>query len=310
MEFFKANPTIPFMKQRWVAAVISTIIFICSLLSLCINGLNLGSDFTGGTQAEVLFLQPITVAQLRTQLVHAGFKQAIVQAYAQKTDAVAQNKYSVRVGLHKSLTPDELKIKLVNAMPGAQIKSLEYIGPQVGKQLMTNGILAVVLVFIGTMIYIALRFEYRFALSAAIALVHDPVLILGVFSFFHIEFNLIVLTGLLTVIGYSLNDTIVVYDRVRENFRKIRKSTPLEIMDLSINQTLSRTIMTSGLTLVVVVSLFIYGGQSVHEFSLAMIIGIVVGTYSSIYIAGSLAIVFGLTRSNLIPQQKMVDDRP
>ncbi|MCX7120173.1 MAG: protein translocase subunit SecF [Gammaproteobacteria bacterium] len=310
MEFFKANPTIPFMKQRWIAATFSAVIFLCSILSLCINGLNLGSDFTGGTQAQVSFLQPTNVNQLRSQLISAGFTQAVVQSYAQKAATGSQNMYSVRLGLDKTMSTDQLKAKLLTAMPGAHMDSLEYIGPTVGKQLMTNGILAVVLVFIGTMIYIALRFEYRFALSAAIALVHDPVLILGVFSFFHIEFNLIVLTGLLTVIGYSLNDTIVVYDRVRENFRKIRKSTPLEVMDLSINQTLSRTIMTSGLTLVVVVSLFLYGGPSVHEFSLAMIIGIVVGTYSSIYIAGSLAIAFGLTRANLIPQLKVVDDLP
>lgn len=310
MEFFKANPTIPFMKQRWIAASISAIIFLCSILSLCVHGLNLGSDFTGGTQVEVGFAQTTTAPQLRTQLVNAGFEQATVQAYAQTPGSQSKNMFSVRFGLHKSLTPEQLKAKLIQAMPGAQIKSLDYIGPQVGKQLMTNGILAVVLVFIGIMIYIAMRFEYRFAISAALALVHDPVLILGVFSFFHLEFNLIALTGLLTVIGYSLNDTIVVYDRVRENFRRIRKGTPLEIMDLSINQTLSRTIMTSGLTLVVVVALFLFGGQSVHEFSLAMIIGIVVGTYSSIYVAGSLAIAFGLTRANLIPTQKVVDDMP
>lgn len=310
MEFFKANPTIPFMKQRWLAATISAVIFICSVLSLCIYGLNLGSDFTGGTQVEVSFTQPTNPNVLRNQLVNAGFTQAIVQAYAQSTKANTGQMYSVRVGLHKSLTPEQLKAKLVQAMPGGVINSLEYIGPQVGKQLMTNGILAIVLVFIGTMIYISMRFEYRFAVSAALALVHDPVLILGVFSFFHLEFNMIVLTGLLTVLGYSLNDTIVVYDRVRENFRRLRKGTPVEIMDLSINQTLSRTIMTSGLTLLVVVSLFLFGGQSVHEFSLAMMIGIVVGTYSSIYVAGSLAIAFGLTRTNLIPAVKVVDEMP
>lgn len=308
MEFFKSNPKIPFMKQRWLAATISAIIFICSIVSLSVHGLNFGLDFTGGTQAEVSFAQPASVTQLRTQLVSAGFTQAIVQAYAK--NKANDNMYSVRVGLHKSLTQEELKSKLVSAMPGATVNSLEYIGPEVGKQLMTNGILAIVLVFIGTMIYIALRFEYRFALSAAIALVHDPILILGVFSFFHLEFSMIVLTGLLTVIGYSLNDTIVVYDRVRENFRKIRKSTPLEIMDLSINQTLSRTIMTSGLTFAVVIALFLYGGQSVHGFALALMIGIVVGTYSSIYVAGSLAIAFGLTRANLIPAQKVVDEMP
>ncbi len=308
MEFFKAKPTIPFMKQRWLAASISAVIVLFSLISLFWHGLNLGLDFTGGTQAEVTFSQTVDVNQLRTQLVKAGFEQAVVQAYAKTTGS--ENMYSVRVGLYNDLTQEQLKEKLVAAMPGAQIKSLEYIGPQVGKQLMTNGILAVVLVFIGTMLYIALRFEYRFAISAAIALIHDPVLILGVFSFFHLEFNLIVLTALLTVLGYSLNDTIVVYDRVRENFRKIRKLEPLQIMDLSINQTLSRTIMTSGLTLVVVVALFLYGGQSVHGFALALMIGIIVGTYSSIYVAGSLAIAFGLTRANLIPAQKVVDDRP
>lgn len=308
MEFFKARPTIPFMKQRWLAATISAIIFVCSVVSLCVNGLNLGLDFTGGTQAEVAFTQPISANILRKQLVEAGFTQAVVQAYAQPTGT--QHMFSVRVGLYKKITQEQLKSNLLAAMPGASISSLEYIGPQVGKQLMTNGILAVVLVFVGTMAYIALRFEYRFALSAALALVHDPVLILGMFSFFHIEFDMIVLTALLTVIGYSLNDTIVVYDRVRENFRKIRKATPLEIMDASINQTLSRTIMTSGLTLVVVVALFLFGGQSVHGFSLALMIGIIVGTYSSIYVAGSLAIAFGLTRSSLIPNAKLVDEMP
>ncbi len=308
MEFFKANPTIPFMKQRIVAAMISLIMFIGSLVAVTVNGLNLGLDFTGGTQAEVTFSKPILANQLRQQLVDAGFTKAVVQAYAQTMGATTE--YSVRVEPQKLLTQDELKAKLLKAMPDAAVGSLEYIGPQVGQQLMTNGILAVVLAFVATMIYIAIRFEYRFAISAAIALVHDPVMILGVFAFFHLEFNMIVLTALLTVIGYSLNDTIVVYDRVRENFRKMRKSAPLEIMDASINQTLSRTIMTSGLTLIVVIALFIYGGPSVHEFSLALMIGIVVGTYSSIYVAGSLALMFGLTRSSLIPQQKVVDSMP
>ena len=308
MEFFKAKPTIPFMRQRWLAASISAVIFLFSVISLFVHGLNLGLDFTGGTQAEVSFSTNVSANQLRTQLVQAGFSQAVVQQYAKTSGS--ENRYSIRIGLFKNLTQEQLKQKLITAMPGAQIHSLEYIGPQVGKQLVTNGILAVVLVFIGTMLYIALLFEYRFAISAALALVHDPVLILGLFSFFHLEFNLIVLTALLTVLGYSLNDTIVVYDRVRENFRKIRKLEPLQIMDLSINQTLSRTIMTSGLTLVVVIALFLYGGPSVHGFALALMIGIVVGTYSSIYVAGSLAIAFGLTRASLIPAQKVVDDRP
>ena len=156
------------------------------------------------------------------------------------------------------------------------------------------------------MLYIAFRFEYRFAVSAALALIHDPILILGIFSYFHLEFNMIVLTAVLTVIGYSLNDTIVVYDRVRENFRKMRKTSPKDVMDASINQTLSRTIMTSGLTLLVVVALFVYGGDTVHGFALALIIGIVIGTYSSIYVAGSIAIALGLNRQSLLPRSKFI----
>lgn len=275
MEFFKSNTKIKFMKQRGIAAVFSAIIFIASIVSLAVYGLNFGLDFTGGTQAEVTFTKPVEVSVLRKNLEAHGFKQTVVQAYTAKD-------VSVRISPRKNLTQEELKQKLVEAMPGSTIGSLEYIGPQVGKQLMTNGILAILVALIGTMTYIALRFEYRFALSAAVALIHDPLLIFGIFSFFHLEFNMIVLTAVLTVIGYSLNDTIVVYDRVRENFRKVRKGTPLEIMDLSVNQTLSRTIMTSGLTLLVVIALFIFGGQTIHGFALALIIGIIIGTYSSI----------------------------
>lgn len=304
MEFFKANTKIRFMKQRSLAAIISGIIFIGSIVALLMNGLTLGLDFTGGNQVVVTFTSPVDSNELRDKLHKNGFDQALVQTYGNK-------QVSIRVAPHKDLTPSDLNKTLKSLLPAdAKIGQSEYIGPQVGRQLMTNGILAVVVALLGTMIYIAMRFDYRFALSAAIALIHDPVLILGVFSFFHLEFNMIVLTAVLTVIGYSLNDTIVVYDRVRENFRRMRKGSPLEIMDASINQTLSRTIMTSGLTLLVVIALFIYGGATVHEFSLALIIGIVIGTYSSIYIAGSLAVAFGLNRNSLMPVKKVEDDLP
>jgi len=297
MEFFKTNTKIRFMKQRTAAFVFSAIIFIASIAALAVNGLSLGLDFTGGTQVTATFTQPVNVNKLRDSLRSSGFTQAVVQTYTTK-------QISVRVAPHQDLKQKELQAKLKAAMPGATIGQSEYIGPQVGKQLLTNGVLAILVSLIGTMIYIAIRFDYRFALSAAIALIHDPLLILGIFAFFHLEFNMIVLTALLTVIGYSLNDTIVVYDRVRENFRKMRKGTPLEIMDSSINQTLSRTIMTSGLTMLVVIALFLYGGATIHGFSLALMIGIVVGTYSSIYVAGSLAIVFGLNRTSLMPAPK------
>src|SRR3989344_1079467 len=299
MEFFKTASEIPFMKQRKMAGIFSAIFFFGSLILLCMNGLNLGLDFTGGTEVEVHFSQPVDVNILREKIVQQGFSEAMLQAYS-------TTEVNVRVAPHKEITPSELRERILQALPGGTIDQMNYIGPQVGQTLLSNGILAILVSLIGTMIYIALRFEYRFAISAAIALIHDPLLILGIFSFFHLEFDLIVLAGVLTVIGYSLNDTIIIYDRVRENFRKVRKKSVEEIMDLSINQTLSRTIMTSGLTLLVVLALYLLGGEKIHNFALALIIGIVIGTYSSIYVAGSLAIVFGLSRQSLVPEKRPI----
>lgn len=306
MEFFKSNTRIQFMRQRKLAALFSALIFIASLYALISQGLQLSIEFTGGNTFDVTLSKPIDdLNQLRIDLVQAGFSQASLTRYD-------LSDVSVRIAPHEELSQEQLKQQLLAAMPaGAEIGSLEYIGPSVGKQLMTNGVLAIVLAMLGTMLYIALRFEWRFAVSAALALVHDPMLVLGIFAYFHLQFSLIVLTAILTVIGYSLNDTIVVYDRVRENFRRMRKVTPTEIMDASINQTLSRTIMTSGLTLIVVIALLIYGGESIHGFALALAIGIVVGTYSSIYVAGSLAISLGLDRTDLLPRATTaVDELP
>lgn len=289
------------MNQRKWAAVVSAIIILGSLISLLFQGLTLGLDFTGGTQVSLSFQQAPNIDNLRNQLEKAGFKHPVVQSYS-------STEFSVRMAPQKGVTQEQLQQQLSNAIPEAKSGSFEYIGPQVSKTLLTNGILAVVVALLSTMAYITLRFEYRFALAAAIALIHDPLLILGIFSFFHLEFDMIVLTALLTVIGYSLNDTIVIYDRVRENFRRVRKGTPLEIMDLSINQTLSRTIMTSGLTLLVVIALLLFGGPMIHGFALAMTIGIVVGTYSSIYVAGSLAVALGLDRKHLLVAPKKTED--
>ncbi len=200
--------------------------------------------------------------------------------------------------------------QVMAALPGAKMEQVNYIGPQVGAEMASKGLLAIIIALLGTMVYIAFRFDMRFAIGSTVALVHDPVIILGIFSFFHIEFNLIALAAVLTVIGYSLNDTIVIFDRVRENFRKFRKADALEVMNQSINQTLSRTIMTSALTLTVVLALFFLGGSLLHGFALALIIGIVVGTYSSIYVAGSLTIALGLNRHHLVPVMKEADERP
>ena len=204
-----------------------------------------------------------------------------------------------------------MKKKINLALPDGSIQRVEFIGSQVGSSLITNGILAILISLLATMLYIAIRFEYRFAISAALSMIHDPILILGIFSFFHLEFNLISLTAILTILGFSLNDTIVVYDRVRENFQKIRNASTTDILNLSINETLSRTIMTSGLTALAVVSLLIFGGATLFGFSLALIIGIVIGTYSSIYVAGAIALSLGLNRESLFPAiHKIIDNKP
>ncbi|MBV9575332.1 MAG: protein translocase subunit SecF [Gammaproteobacteria bacterium] len=311
MEFFKHNTRIDFMAQRKWAAVLSIILFLFSLGSLAIHGLHWGLDFTGGTQVQLQFPQEADLGQIRTQLENAGFPEAVVMSYGTSKDVLVT---LVPKGITATALDEKAQANIVNqvtkALPGAKMQQVDYIGPQVGKEMTGKSLLAILLALLGTMVYIAFRFDMRFAIGSTVALVHDPVIILGIFSFFNIEFNLIALAAVLTVIGYSLNDTIVIFDRVRENFRKMRKAEALEVMNQSINQTLSRTIMTSVLTLMVVLALFFLGGSLLHGFSLALIIGIVVGTYSSIYVAGSLSISLGLTRQHLVPQLKEVDGRP
>jgi preprotein translocase subunit SecF len=305
MEFFKKNTQIDFMAQRKAAAIISTILFVLSLLSLAAYGLNWGLDFKGGTQIQMSFPYEANLNQIRDTLQKGGFKEAEVKNYGSSKEVL------VTLAAHDNAEKDMVVKSVHTLLPDAKIQQVDFIGPQVGQELATKGALAIVVALLGTMIYIGFRFEFRFAIGSTVALIHDPILILGIFSFFQIEFNLIALAAVLTVIGYSLNDTIVIFDRVRENFRKLRKASPVEVINQSINQTLSRTIMTSVLTLLVVLALFFLGGSMLYGFSLALIIGIVVGTYSSIYVAGSLSLVLGLTRQHLLPVAKEVlDDRP
>ncbi|KTC68271.1 preprotein translocase subunit SecF [Legionella birminghamensis] len=305
MEFFNPNSNVDFMGARKWTAIFSALIFILSIGALIVNGLKWGLDFTGGTQIEVSYPQAADLNQIRENLYQVGFKEAQVVSYGTSKDVLIS--IAPRADMEQSVLVD----KVMSQLPGATRQRVDFVGPQVGEELATKGALAIVVSLLATMIYIAMRFEYRLAVSSAVALIHDPVLILGVFALFGIEFDLKALAGLLAVIGYSLNDTIVVFDRVRENFIKIRRASPLEIMNISINQTLSRTIMTSLLTLFVVVALFVYGGETIHGFALALIIGILVGTYSSIYVAGALAVMMGLDRKDFLPsQRKELDDRP
>lgn len=305
MEFFNPNSNVDFMGARKWAALLSILIFLVSITALLVNGLKWGLDFTGGTQIQIAYTHPADLPGIRENLYKIGFKEAQVISYGNSKDVL------ISIAPRSNMDQGSLVDQVMNVLPGAVKQRVDFVGPQVGEELATKGALAIIIALLATMIYIAMRFEYRLAFSSAVALIHDPVLILGVFAMFHIEFDLKSLAGLLAVIGYSLNDTIVVFDRVRENFIKIRRGTPMEIMNTSINQTLSRTIMTSVLTLFVVVSLFVYGGEDIHGFSLALIIGILVGTYSSIYVAGALAVVMGLNRKDFLPsQRKEIDDRP
>ncbi|KTD67170.1 MULTISPECIES: protein translocase subunit SecF [Legionella] len=305
MEFFNPNSNVDFMGARRWTAIFSILIFVVSIGALAIHGLKWGLDFTGGTQIEVSYSTAADLPLIRESLSKAGFKEAQVVSYGTSKDVL------ISIAPREDKEQARLVDQVMEALPGATKQRVDFVGPQVGQELATKGALAVIVSLLATMIYIAMRFEYRLAVSSAVALVHDPVLILGIFAFFGIEFDLKALAGLLAVIGYSLNDTIVVFDRVRENFVKIRRANSIEIMNVSINQTLSRTIMTSTLTLFVVLALFIYGGEAIHGFSLALIIGILIGTYSSIYVAGALAVAMGLDRKDFMPsQRKEVDSRP
>ncbi|MBM93487.1 MAG: protein translocase subunit SecF [Legionellales bacterium] len=298
MEFFNQNTCIDFMRQKTYAMIFSILLAFASCISIAYYGLNLGLDFTGGTQIELMSTQSIEVEALRHRLEANGFPDASVQLYGTAQHAM------VRVAEHPHLAQAQLRSRIQQAAPDCRILKLEFIGPQVGQTLLNNGILAIIVSMLATMAYIAVRFDYRFAVSAAVSLIHDPVLILGVFAYFQLEFNLVSLAALLTILGYSLNDTIVVYDRIRENFRLFHKKSPTEIVNLSINQTLSRTIMTSGLTLLVVLALCLLGGETLRGFSVALIVGIVIGTYSSIYVAGALSVVLGLDRKALLNPSK------
>lgn len=311
MEFFKHNTQIDFMAQRKWAAILSVALFLLSLGALAVNGLTWGLDFTGGTQIQMSFTESANIPSIQDKLATAGFTDATVVSYGTSKEVLVTLVPQAGTATHQATDAQaQLVNKVLSVLPEATLSEVSSVGSQVGKEMTSKGLIAVIVALLGTMVYIAFRFDSRFAIGSTVALIHDPILILGVFSLLHVEFNLVSLAAVLTVIGYSLNDTIVIFDRVRENFRKLRKASPVEVMNQAINQTLSRTIMTSALTLTVVLALFFLGGTSLHGFSLALIIGIVIGTYSSIYVAGSLAIWLGLDREHLVPAPKVVDSTP
>jgi len=294
---------IDFMAWRKPAVLLSSVLVLASIVSLFTLKLNVGIDFTGGSIIEVGYQQAVELEPIRNALEAEGFGDAIVQHFGSASEVLIR--LVPDAGKDKAELSSEI-ITLLQTTSAATIdvRRVDFVGPQVGEELTEDGGLAVLYALIAILIYVAFRFEYRFSLGAVAALMHDVIITLGFFSLLQLDFDLSVLAALLAVIGYSLNDTIVVFDRVRENFRKIRKKTSLEVINISINQTISRTLMTSFTTLLVLLSLFFLGGEVIHAFALALIIGVLVGTYSSIYVATTSALALGISRSDLLLPDK------
>ncbi|MES9895665.1 MAG: protein translocase subunit SecF [Candidatus Thiodiazotropha endolucinida] len=302
MQILNKEARYDLMGKRKLALVLSGILLLISLGAIIVRGLNLGIDFTGGTLVEVGYPQAVELPVVREALSKDGFGDAVIQHFGTSKDVL------VRLAPREDIESAVLSDRAFNAMqsidPNVDLRRVEFVGPQVGDELTEDGGLAMLYALIGILIYVGLRFEYRFAVGSVIALVHDVLITIGFFALFQVEFDLPVLAAVLAVIGYSLNDTIVVFDRIRENFRKIRKGEAVSIINTSVNQTLSRTLITSGTTLLVLAALFLFGGEIIHGFALALIVGVVIGTYSSIYVASSSVLFMGVSRADLMPVKK------
>ncbi len=301
MQLLKLSDTVNFMRLRIPAMVLSTILILGSFVSLGMNSLNWGLDFTGGTLIEVGYPDSANLESIRTQLNEADFEDAIVQNFGSSQDVLIR--IAPRDGVKAATIGEQVLSALRADGTTVDMRRIEFVGPNVGEELTEQGGLAMLVALLCILVYVAMRFEWRFALGSVSALAHDVILTLGLFSVLQIEFDLTVLAAVLAVIGYSLNDTIVVSDRIRENFRKIRKGEPIEIINISLTQTLNRTIITSLTTVLVLVALFYKGGALIHGFATALLFGVIVGTYSSVYIASSVALALGISKEDLMPPQ-------
>lgn len=303
-----AIPQYDFMKLRLWAMLLSAVLVVVSIVSLALQGLNLGLDFTGGTLLEVQYQQPESLEQITSVLEQSGYKDVVVQNFGSETDVLVRMSEAFR----DSLGNEVLQVLQTASTDNPIIlKRSEFVGANVGEELRDEGGLALLLALFVVMIYVAARFQFKFSVGAVAALFHDVIIILGVFSLLQWDFDLTVLAALLAVIGYSLNDTIVVADRIRENFRVVRRGGAVQVINDSLNQTLGRTIMTSLTTALVLAALMFVGGELIHNFALALMIGVVVGTYSSIYVAANILLLMNINREDLIPPElEEVDDRP
>ncbi|WP_291011328.1 protein translocase subunit SecF [Hydrogenophaga sp.] len=311
MEFFRIRKDIPFMRHALLLNAISTVTFIAAVFFLVTRGLNLSVEFTGGTVMEVAYEQPADLAAVRQVVESLGYAEVPVQNFGSSRDVL------LRLPVREGSTSGEQSQTLLSALkaqnPSVELRRTEFVGPQVGRELVENGLKALAMVIVGIMIYLAFRFEWKYAVAAIIANLHDVVIILGFFAFFQWEFSLAVLAAVLAVLGYSVNESVVIFDRIRESFRRHRKKTTVQIIDNAITATISRTIITHGSTQIMVLSMLLFGGPTLHYFALALTIGILFGIYSSVFVAAAIAMWLGIKREDLIksgPKQEGDPDDP
>ncbi len=306
MEFFRIKKDIPFMRHALVFNVISAVTFVAAVFFLWHKGLHLSIEFTGGTVMEVTYAKPANIESIRKSVEGLGYTDTQVQNFGTAQDVM------IRLPVRKGATSAQQSEKVMSALqaqdPDVKLQRVEFVGPQVGEELAHDGLSALAMVVIGVMIYLAIRFEWKFAVAAIIANLHDVVIILGFFAFFQWEFSLSVLAGVLAVLGYSVNESVVIFDRIRENFRKLRKATVMHVIDSAITSTMSRTVITHGCTQLMVLSMLFLGGETLHYFALALTIGILFGIYSSVFVAAAVAMWLGVKREDLIKPVKEKDE--
>jgi len=312
MKFLNRKTNIDFMSRSRIALVFSAILIVASITSLATRGLNFGLDFTGGTLIEVAYPSAPDTNEVRNNLEKAGFD-SIVQTFGAATDIVVRIPPSDVEESSAELSTRVLEALSQGVEGEIEMRRVEFVGPQVGDELAEQGILAVIYAMVGVFLYVMFRFQWRFSVGAVAALFHDIMIAMGVLSFVQIEFDLTVVAAILAVVGYSLNDTIVLFDRIRENFPRYRKREPVEVVNTSINETLSRTLMTSTTTLMVLFALFYFGGEIIHGFAFTLIVGVIIGTYSSIYVASTVLLMLGVSKYDLMEVEKegaTLDARP
>ncbi len=298
MEFFRIKRDIPFMRHALAFNVVSLVTFLAAVFFLFSRGLHLSVEFTGGTLLEVTYSQPADLAVVRETVAKLGFEDAQVQNFGTSRDVLIR--LPVRKGVSSAQQSNQVMAALKAVDAGATMRRAEFVGPQVGDELAADGLKALAFVVIGIMIYLAVRFEWKFAVAAIIANLHDVIIIMGFFAFFQWEFSLPVLAAVLAVLGYSVNESVVIFDRIRENFRRYRKMNTVEIINNAITSTISRTIITHGSTQMMVLSMLLFGGATLHYFALALTIGILFGIYSSVFVAASVAMWLGIQREDLV----------